>query len=143
MNNVRAILIGAAALLSAAIAHATTTSANGSVTASASVSASSVVVGSSITFYRGGSSNLTATNDPSTNPLTWTEATLWYPDGSYLVLGNEYAPNALTPNVISGASLPTKSIGHNSIQLRAVLKDYQYVDDWTSFNVTSSGGGNQ
>lgn len=143
MKNIRTILIAAAGLLTATVIHATTTSANGSVTASASVSGSTIQQGNasqSITFFRAGSSNSTSTNNPATNPVTWTEATIWYAQGGYYHYTNQYAPNIFTSNVITGNSLPPAAVGTSSIQLRVALKDYQYVDDWTTFNVTSSGG---
>jgi len=135
MQNIRRILIVAACLLSATLTRATTTSANGDVTASASMSAATLPVGGSIVFFRAGSSNKGAP------PVTWTEATLWYAQGGYFVLGNQYAPNIFASNTITWASLPAAAVGVSSIQLRVVLQDYEYVDDWTTFNVLGIGGG--
>lgn len=78
-------------------------------------------LGGSTTFVRDGS---------TANAFAWTEATLWNPDSSYTVLGNDYSGLPFSQSVT-----PSKGPGTYWIQYRLVDEFYNYEDQWISFTV--------
>jgi len=89
------------------------------------VSDQTITAGGYTTFYREG-------DTPA--GFGWTEATLWNPDGSYLVLGHQYTPSYSQP---VGPTVP----GTYWIQYRLVDVNQDYADQWISFTVTPSNSG--
>ncbi len=112
-------------LLAACLVLACQIAAHAQIQPAGYVSATTIAVGQSTTFYREGET-------PA--GFGWTEATLWLPDGSYIVLGHVYTPSFFQS---VGPTVP----GTYWIQYRLVDVNQGYADQWISFTVVANPGG--
>jgi hypothetical protein len=114
--------------LTACLVMASVITAHAQVQPNGYVTPTTITLGESTTFIRDGST-------PA--GFAWSEATLWRPDGGYIVLGHVYT----TP---SSQAITPDAPGTYSIQYRLVDVNYDYQDQWITFTVLSpsnTGGG--